>query len=403
MLPHVPLLAFGFANLLMLGWLAAAAAPMLIHLWNKRRYREVSWAAIEYLLAAMRKNSRRMRIEQLLLLLVRTAIIVLLVLAVAQPYLEQLGLPFVAGQRTLKVLVIDGSYSMAYKPTDKSRFDRAKELAEQIVDESAEGDAFTLVLMGSPPEVIVGTPAVEPAGFSTRSKTSACRTAAPICRPRSRRSNGSLRRPKHEGLARVEVYFLTDLGRNTWALSPAGRDEVRQRLERLAQRASLGRARPGTSRRPRILPITDLGDRRAVCHDVARHGACRPRFAISAVSRRRTSLSNCSSTAAASRRAMSTSPRDSRRQVTFNHRFDAPGDHVVEVRSMPDLLDVDNHRWLSVPVKEHLRVLCVNGKPGTTPMTGATDYLALALNPAAGDAPVRRCDHAGSDCRKCAG
>ena len=41
------LLAFGFGNLLMLGWLAAAAAPILIHLWNKRRYREVSWAAVE--------------------------------------------------------------------------------------------------------------------------------------------------------------------------------------------------------------------------------------------------------------------------------------------------------------------------------------------------------------------
>ena len=165
MVPDVSLLAFGFGNLLMLGWLAAAAAPILIHLWNKRRYREVSWAAIEYLLAAMRKNSRRMRLEQLLLLAVRTLLILLLVLALAQPYLEQAGLPFVPGQRTLKVFVIDGSYSMAYKPTDKSRFERAKQLAAQIVDESSQGDAFTLVLMASPPAVVVGTPAVEPGDF----------------------------------------------------------------------------------------------------------------------------------------------------------------------------------------------------------------------------------------------
>ena len=57
MLASFPLFAFGFGNILMLGWLAAAAAPILIHLWNKRRYREVSWAAIEYLLSALRKNS----------------------------------------------------------------------------------------------------------------------------------------------------------------------------------------------------------------------------------------------------------------------------------------------------------------------------------------------------------
>ncbi len=93
--PHI--LAFGFANFLLLGWLAAASVPILIHLWNKRQYREVSWAAIEYLLAAMRKNSRRMRIEQLLLLAVRTLLVVLLVLAVAQPYFDQIGLPFVPG------------------------------------------------------------------------------------------------------------------------------------------------------------------------------------------------------------------------------------------------------------------------------------------------------------------
>ena len=160
-----PLIAFGFGNLLMLGWLAAAAAPILIHLWNKRKYREVPWAAIEYLLAAIRKNSRRMRLEQWLLLAVRTLLILLVVLAVAQPFWEQVGLNFVAGQRTLKVLVIDGSYSMAYKPTDKSRFERAKQLAEQIVEESSQGDGFMLVLMAAPPSVIVGSPAVEPRDF----------------------------------------------------------------------------------------------------------------------------------------------------------------------------------------------------------------------------------------------
>ncbi len=106
-----------------------------------------------------------MRIEQLLLLAVRTLLVVLLVLAVAQPYFEQIGLPFVPRARTLKVLVVDGSYSMDYKPTDKSRFERAKQLAAQIVDESSQGDAFALVLMGDPSAVVVGTPAVEPGDF----------------------------------------------------------------------------------------------------------------------------------------------------------------------------------------------------------------------------------------------
>ena len=59
----------------MLGWLAAAAAPLLIHLWSRHRYREVPWAAMAFLLAAMRKNARRMQLQQWLLLAVRTLLI----------------------------------------------------------------------------------------------------------------------------------------------------------------------------------------------------------------------------------------------------------------------------------------------------------------------------------------
>src|SRR4051794_6376698 len=84
------IVAFGFGNLAMLGWLGAAAAPLLIHLWSRHRFREVRWAAMQFLLAAMRRNARRMQFQQWLLLAVRTLIIVLVVLAVAEPYGERL-------------------------------------------------------------------------------------------------------------------------------------------------------------------------------------------------------------------------------------------------------------------------------------------------------------------------
>ena len=75
-----PLLAFGIANLPMLGWLAAAAAPIVIHLWNRRQHREMPWAAMEYLLAAVQRQSRRLLVEQWLLLAIRTLLVVLVVL-----------------------------------------------------------------------------------------------------------------------------------------------------------------------------------------------------------------------------------------------------------------------------------------------------------------------------------
>ncbi len=82
------LFAFGFGDWGMLWFLTGAAGPILLHLWNRRRYREVTWAAMEYLLAAVRNNSRRIRVEQLILLVIRTLLVALLGLAVAEPFLD---------------------------------------------------------------------------------------------------------------------------------------------------------------------------------------------------------------------------------------------------------------------------------------------------------------------------
>src|SRR4029453_10925237 len=98
--------AFGFGNLAMLGWLAAAAAPLLIHLWSRHRFREAPWAAMQFLLAAMRKNARRLQLQQWLLLPVRTLLIVLVVLAVAEPYGVQL-LAGGSGAPAHKIIVLD--------------------------------------------------------------------------------------------------------------------------------------------------------------------------------------------------------------------------------------------------------------------------------------------------------
>ena len=123
-------LAFGFANLSMLGWLAAAAVPLVIHLWSRRKHHEAPWAAVEFLLAAVRKNARRMQFEQWLLLAVRTLIILLVILAVAEPYTQQFGIVGPTYRQTHKVFVLDGSYSMAYRQSDETLFERARQLAE---------------------------------------------------------------------------------------------------------------------------------------------------------------------------------------------------------------------------------------------------------------------------------
>src|ERR1041385_8533178 len=62
---------------------AAIAIPVIIHLINRKRFKIVEWAAMKFLLAAQKQTRKRMRIEQLLLLLTRMAILAAIVMAMA--------------------------------------------------------------------------------------------------------------------------------------------------------------------------------------------------------------------------------------------------------------------------------------------------------------------------------
>ncbi|MEX0979039.1 MAG: BatA domain-containing protein, partial [Pirellulales bacterium] len=67
-----------FLNSPLLWGLSLAAIPLIIHLLYRRQYRRVDWAPMRYLKMSIQRNRRRIRIEQLLLLLLRTALVLLL-------------------------------------------------------------------------------------------------------------------------------------------------------------------------------------------------------------------------------------------------------------------------------------------------------------------------------------
>src|SRR5262245_44911218 len=94
--------------------LALASVPIIIHLLNRRRFKLVEWAPMKYLKLTIKTNRRRLRIEQLILLAVRTAIVLLAIFAVARPVLSPTGMGAWLGGtgRTSRIIVIDDSLSM---------------------------------------------------------------------------------------------------------------------------------------------------------------------------------------------------------------------------------------------------------------------------------------------------
>src|SRR5437763_9644893 len=115
MIRFLPIIAIGFVTpAFAIAGVALAAVPIIIHILNRRRYRTVQWAAMDFLLRAMKKNRRRLRFEHWLLLAVRCCVLGLLGLALARPLAcDQKSLAGLSTRSGLHVLVIDNSYSMA--------------------------------------------------------------------------------------------------------------------------------------------------------------------------------------------------------------------------------------------------------------------------------------------------
>ena len=364
-----------FGSAWMLGWAAAALLPILIHLWSRRKFREESWAAMEFLLAAMRKNARRIQLEQWLLLAVRTAILLVLALALADPQLLLLAgwTGGARGGQTHVLLVIDGSYSMDVRQDGKSRFDAARELARQTIESGRQGDGYTLLVMGQPPQVVIGQPAFDSEDVreeldNLRMPHGGASLPATLAEVETILRQAAENHPR---LARRQVVYFSDLQARTW--NDVTTADCRDRLARLASLASLS--------------LVDLGDTAASNLAVARLEAGQPVV---------TSRGEVSLSAEITSFSRQDAPRqavafvvDGRRiadervdvpaggsvTVAASHRFDTRGEHVVEVQLTDDALPLDNRRWLSLPVRESVRVLVVASRPGEG------RYIRLALNP----------------------
>jgi hypothetical protein len=134
---------FDFPTLLWWG-LPLAAAPLVIHLINLLRHRRIRWAAMDLLLASQKKYRTRILLRELLLLALRTAAIIGLVLALAQPRWRS-GLGGLFGGGGLDIVLLDDSLSMGdLAAADRgaeagSAFDRGRRAAERIAADAVAG------------------------------------------------------------------------------------------------------------------------------------------------------------------------------------------------------------------------------------------------------------------------
>lgn len=137
-----------FHNVLMLAGLGAAVVPLVLHLLSRARYRTVDWGAMLFLHGAEARQRQSTRLNQLLLVLVRMALVAVLAVALARPVVRGSWVGQAQGSRLTAAIVLDCSASMTFEENGRSRFELARGAARQVLAGLRRGDRAFLVLAG---------------------------------------------------------------------------------------------------------------------------------------------------------------------------------------------------------------------------------------------------------------
>ncbi len=146
---------FTFLNAAFLFGALAALLQLIIHLFSRRRVETVDFSSLRFLRELERRKIRRVRIRQILLLVVRSLIILFVALALARPTLSGALAGGRSHARTSVAIVLDESGSMARDGARGTLLDEAIAVAARVVDLLDEGDQAFLVTCAAPPRSVL--------------------------------------------------------------------------------------------------------------------------------------------------------------------------------------------------------------------------------------------------------
>jgi hypothetical protein len=340
---------------------------------------------MDFLLRAMKKNRRRLRFEQWVLLATRCLLLFLLGMALARPLsCESQSVAGIGGRTGLNVIVIDNSYSMAYESNrangSKTHLDQAKKVAKALIERMNSGGESVAIITAS-------RPASSVPGFD---KPSYNLTAASAAVDRVEQTFGStdlvgalqlaLRAAQEENRQPVKnLYVLSDGTRSAWE-APQQADALKQTAQDLAKVFRIthyNMAEGQTQWNQAALALsptsnlvtTKFGSDFAAT--VKGYGAG-PDVAL------RWSLNDTNFPETGALRL----DTDTAPQIETRARFKSGGPQVLSVSVMTnDGLDFDNTRWRVVDVASALKVLIVEGQRGVNVLEGSGAFLQVALSP----------------------
>ena len=370
--PQKPPVAVAFLNPLLLFGCASVAAPIIIHLLGRRTVERTVWAAMRFLQESIRKNQRRVHLEDLLLLALRCLLLIFLALALARPTLRRAAGGF--GQPVTAVIAIDHSYSMSATDGVSTRLDKAREAAEQLTDALPTGSSVAVVLVSDVARAAIPVP--------TTDRNTAHKVIRGI-QPTDRGTDwlaGLRLAAETIGRARggrKEVDLITDGQAAGWRQG----EEIRGLLRAVGDTAAV-----------RLITVGEPETRNVGISGLSAAGVLPT---VGQALRFEVEVTNFGSEDAANvavhlatddeppqdTTTIERLPAGGTRSVALFAKLRADGCHTVTARITPDHLPADDERTVALRVRKDMGVLLVDGDADAAPRDAATFFLQRALVP----------------------
>lgn len=133
-----------FLNPLLLFGLAAVMIPLLVHLFNFRRYRKIYFSNVQFLKDLKQQTRKQSNLLHRLVLACRILAFIFITLAFAQPFLSKLK-DSVTTKSNIVSVYIDNSFSMEAQGSRGSLIEEAKSKALEIANAYKQDDLFQIL------------------------------------------------------------------------------------------------------------------------------------------------------------------------------------------------------------------------------------------------------------------
>lgn len=380
-------MSFGVLNLLMLAGLMTVALPVVVHLISKRKFDVVSWGAMQFLELG-RRTRRRIRLEELLLMLMRMAMLAILVFALARPWAQGGWLTrFANGGHRDIALVIDGSYSMGWEGKAITPHAAARQWALDLVDQLGPGDTVTLLDARDQVSNVFGT--------STSDHNSIRKAIDELAEPVGSSNLATASADALQSLSQTEnlsrqVVVLTDRQQWPWNVDDQA---AWLRFDEL-------HGQPAVKPQVFVVDVTAAAEQEHTNFAVGRLELSReltvPGFPIrvrttvqqfGGVTTRRKVYFEVNGQRLDEKTLGVNVPPSSSVPVQFEHRFAAEGSYVVSVVIDADNLPGDNHSDAAIVVTDGVPALLVDGAPSRDPVRSETFFVEAALSASGNQSP----------------